>query len=268
MGDRLQRLAHGTVYGLHHRCLLKKSRRLGTRMRIAPNSIDFTGIRLRAHIRQYKRLAVFTTIEPLYNFLSTCLYIVSIVETAVGEFAMLCPKCNQLMEKKRIGDVLIDECLKCRGIWFDMGEIDDVKDEMAPELRWMDFELWRAQADFKVEFDPLFCPRCKNAALTAVTEKRSATVVRFCTQCGGTWLNAGDLANVIDALNTELDKRTATDHFKESLRQAAELVTGEKDRISEWKDLKAVLRLLKYRIFVENPKLSAVMQGLQKTLPL
>jgi len=52
------------------------------------------------------------------------------------------------------------------------------------------------------------------------------------------------------------------------LRLAAELVAGEKDRISEWKDLKAVLRLLKYRIFVENPKLSAVMQGLQKTLPL
>jgi Zn-finger nucleic acid-binding protein len=132
----------------------------------------------------------------------------------------------------------------------------------------MDFELWRAQAEFKVEFDPLFCPRCRDVALTAVTEKDSTTAVRFCTGCGGTWLDAGDLAKIIEALNTELDKRTAGDYFKESLKQAAELVTGKKDPISEWKDLKAVLRMLKYRIFVENPKLSAVMKGLQKTLPL
>lgn len=181
---------------------------------------------------------------------------------------MDCPKCHQPMESKSIGNVVIDECLKCRGIWFDPGEIDDVKDGIEPELRWMDFDLWRAQADFNVAHDPLFCPRCKNVALTAVTEKDSATVIRFCTQCSGTWLNAVDLANIIDALNTELDQRTAGDYVKEALKQAAELVTGAENPISEWKDLKAVLRLLKYRIFVENPKLSAVMKGLQKTLPL
>ncbi|MGA8020570.1 MAG: zf-TFIIB domain-containing protein [Desulfobacterales bacterium] len=181
---------------------------------------------------------------------------------------MNCPKCNQPMENKRMGDVAIDECRKCRGIWFDPGEIDDVKDRIEPEFRWMDFELWRAQAEFKVEFDPLSCPRCRDVALTAVTEKDSTTVVRFCTECGGTWLNVGDLAKIIEALNTELDRRTASDYFKESLKQAAELITGKKDPISEWKDLKVVLRLLKYRIFVENPKLSAVMKGLQKTLPL
>jgi Zn-finger nucleic acid-binding protein len=181
---------------------------------------------------------------------------------------MDCPKCHQPMESKSIGNVVIDECQKCRGIWFDPGEIDDVKDGIEPELRWLDFELWRAQADFQMEHDPLLCPRCKNVALTAVSEKDSATVVRFCTHCGGTWLNAGDLANIIDALNMELDKRNASDYFKESLKQAVKLVTGKEDPITEWKDLKAVLRLLKYRIFVGNPKLSAVMKGLQKTLPL
>ena len=181
---------------------------------------------------------------------------------------MNCPKCNQPLENKRIGDVFVDECLKCRGIWFDPGEIDTVKDGIEPELRWLDFNLWRAQADFQVESDPLFCPRCEGVALTAVSDPDSATNVRFCTQCGGTWLNANDFARIIEALNAELDSLTATDYLKESLKQAGELVTGKKEPISEWKDLKAVLRLLKYRIFVENPKLGVVMKGLQKTLPL
>ena len=181
---------------------------------------------------------------------------------------MNCPHCEQPMEKKHIGDVTIDECRKCRGIWFDPGQIDEVKDEVAPDLRWMDFELWRNQADFQVESDPLNCPRCTNSVLTKIIEEESGISVRLCSRCGGSWLSAVDLAKIIDALEAELDKRTASDYFKESFKQAGELLTGKGDPISQWKDLKAVLRLLKFRIFIENPKLNAVMKGLQKTLPL
>jgi Zn-finger nucleic acid-binding protein len=104
--------------------------------------------------------------------------------------------------------------------------------------------------------------------LTTVIEEESGIAVRFCPRCGGSWLNAVDLAKIIAALEAELDKRTASDYFKESFKQAGELLTGKEDPISQWKDLKAVLRLLKFRIFIENPKLNAVMKGLQKTLPL
>jgi hypothetical protein len=37
---------------------------------------------------------------------------------------------------------------------------------------------------------------------------------------------------------------------------------------SEWKDLKAVLRMLRYRVFVENPKIRNILMGIQKSLPL
>ena len=69
-------------------------------------------------------------------------------------------------------------------------------------------------------------------------------------------------------LATELDNLTAADYVRESLKQAANLVKNKEDPISDWKDLKAVLRLLKFRFFVENPKLDAVMKGFQKSLPL
>lgn len=181
---------------------------------------------------------------------------------------MNCPKCKQSMQSRTIGGTTIDECPQCRGIWFDPGKIDEVKNKIDPDLRWMDFRIWRKRADFKVVADPLFCPRCADTALTAVAERQSGTVMRFCALCGGAWLKREDFEKIIDALAQEAENRTASDYIKESLQQAADLFAGEKDLISEWKDLKAVLRLLKYRVFIENPKLESIMKGLQKTLPL
>lgn len=172
------------------------------------------------------------------------------------------------MQNKHIGDVTIDECMQCRGIWFDPGEIDEIKDEISSDLRWMDFELWRKKADFKVEFDPLNCPRCKESALTEVAEQVSGTSIRFCAQCRGNWLSVGDFAKIITALTTQVDNRTVSDYIKESLKQAGELLAAKENPISEWQDLKTVLRLLKYRFFVEHPKLKALLEDLQKTLPL
>ena len=159
---------------------------------------------------------------------------------------MNCPECQQPMTKKSRGDVTLDACPQCRGLWFDSGEIDDLKDQLVPpELRWTDFDLWRHQAGFEVSFDPLHCPRCQ-----------------------GSWMTAGDFAGIVSALTTELDNRTTADYVRESLKQAADLVKNKEDPISDWKDLKAVLRLLKFRFFVENPKLDAVMKGFQKSMPL
>lgn len=49
---------------------------------------------------------------------------------------------------------------------------------------------------------------------------------------------------------------------------AADIFTNPGRFISEWKDLKAVLRMLRYRVFVENPKLRSILAGIQNSLPL
>lgn len=132
----------------------------------------------------------------------------------------------------------------------------------------MDFELWRRKAEFEVASDPLQCPRCADIALTIMTDKETETSVRFCQRCQGSWMTAGDFAGIVTALSTELDHLTTADYFRESLEQAAELIANREDAISDWKDLKAVLRLLKVRFFVENPKFESVVKGFQKSLPL
>ena len=181
---------------------------------------------------------------------------------------MNCPQCHEPMQIQPIGDIVVDECKRCRGIWFDPGEIDELKDELSPELRWLDFKIWRREARFQVDFDPLACPRCHDIPLTTLTERESKAFLRFCTRCRGSWLEAVDLARIVEALARELDAKTASDYIQASLKQAAALFTGDKDLISEWQDLQAVLRLLKHRFFVENPNLDSLLQGLQKAMPL
>ena len=92
--------------------------------------------------------------------------------------------------------------------------------------------------------------------------------ILYCPACEGVWLDAGDLSKIITALSREADSISAPEYVRESLREASEILTRPKDLVSEWRDLKAVLRLLSYRIFAENPKLKSILQGLQKSLPL
>lgn len=41
-----------------------------------------------------------------------------------GEELFLCPRCKVNMEKLKKGDVILDVCLKCGGMWLDNGEIE------------------------------------------------------------------------------------------------------------------------------------------------
>jgi Zn-finger nucleic acid-binding protein len=181
---------------------------------------------------------------------------------------MNCPKCNTEMHTRKIEGVTIDECTRCRSFWFEPGEIDAIKDELEPDLRWLDFGIWKKHAEFKVAEDPIWCPKCQDLALTAVYDPATDTTVRFCTQCGGVWLKVEDFQRIIASMRKEAQSLSVPQYIRASLEQAEEIFTGKDDPVSEWRDLKAVLRLLTYRVFVENPKLNAVMMGLQKFLPL
>jgi Zn-finger nucleic acid-binding protein len=168
---------------------------------------------------------------------------------------MQCPECQKPMKQREIGDVQIDECPQCKGIWFDKDELEDAKDEIDPDLRWMDFGIWKQPARIHINDEPLKCPRCQKVAMRAIYYQGPDIDFTFCPFCKGVWLNAGDFKIIIDALNKEAQKKSVPEYVIASLKEASEIFTNPKRLISEWRDLKAVLRLLRYRVFVENPKL-------------
>jgi len=181
---------------------------------------------------------------------------------------MNCPECNVVMKKSTAPDVTVDECPQCKGIWFDKCELDRAKDEVDPDLRWMDFDLWKKEGEFRVTTPPKTCPRCLHTDLRALHYAEGDVTIHYCPRCEGIWIHAGDFYKILVALNKEAEEKSAADYVRASLKEASELITTPANFISEWRDLKAVMRLLKYRFFVENPKVRNLLIGLNKTLPL
>jgi len=185
---------------------------------------------------------------------------------------MQCPQCKLVnMQTMKMGPVAIDECAQCGGIWFDPGELDQVIGSADPDLRWLDIDFWKANTDFTVATDSRACPKCSRYYLTRLEDRATDTSVSLCSNCQGIWLDADQLNAIIQAVTRSANQMDSADYLKESLRQVADLIGAASKKpltISRWRDLRAVLRMLKYRIYSEHPKLVSMLVGAQKSLPV
>jgi uncharacterized protein len=109
--------------------------------------------------------------------------------------ALDCPRCNVgALEEIELGDVLVDRCDTCGGIWFDNGEIEQVTGggERAREI-----EVSIPPVENAVE--EMACPRCPEVALRRhEPEGQAGCVVHRCVSCAGTWLDRGRLRSIED----------------------------------------------------------------------
>ncbi len=184
---------------------------------------------------------------------------------------MQCPRCNLNLRTMKMGPVAIDECAQCGGIWFDQGELDQVIGTTDPDLRWLDIDFWKANSDFASAPDSMGCPKCSRYYLTRLEDRATQTSVALCGNCNGIWLDVDQLRGIIRAIARCADRMDSADYLKESLHQASDMIDAAAEKpvsISDWRDLKAVLRMLKYRIYSEHPKLVSMLVGAQKSLPL
>ena len=182
---------------------------------------------------------------------------------------MNCPECNsQKLKTYRVGDDQIQECPSCRGLWFAKGQLDSVKDEVLPEMGWLDMGHLKDRFDFRSRKETLHCPQCHEPTLTCMEDQKTKTEFRICTQCKGIWLATGQFLCFINLLLNEADERTASELAIIGLQQAKNFLMQPSSSITEWQNFKSVLLLLKHRVFIENPKLKSVVGGLEKSLPL
>ena len=178
-----------------------------------------------------------------------------------------CPKCASVLMPKSRGPVEIDECERCKGVWFDKDELRRAKDSMDPDLNWMDFEIWKHEDRFKAKASAINCPVCKTPA-RAVDYGSASVEVDYCPSCQGIWLDENEFKKIIASLEQELTSRSFSDYIKSSLEEAKEIIAGPESFVSEWKDFATVLRMMHYRMFVENPKLLEFVTAVQKANPL
>lgn len=180
---------------------------------------------------------------------------------------MKCPICKIELKKKMIKEIEIDECEKCKGMWFEDDELRKAKDAANGDLNWMDFEIWKHEDQFKTKSRNLPCPQC-NKVLVAINYADTNVEIDYCPTCKGTWLDKGEFKKIIETLTNELLTKPFSEYIKDSIEEAKEIITGPESFLSEWKDFTTVLRMMQYRLFVENPKLSNTVNSIQQANPI
>ena len=180
---------------------------------------------------------------------------------------MECPIDGTTLETRTVHSVEIEECLQCRGLWFQKGELAEAKDESVTDLNWLDFDLWSDQELFGSNWSSRECPQCRKKMAT-ISYGDTGVNVDYCVDGHGVWLDRGEFQAIIEALTAEISTKSASDYVTASLEEAIEVVIGDEGFISEWKDFLTVARMLQFRVLVENPKVAELINALQLTAPL
>jgi uncharacterized protein len=108
---------------------------------------------------------------------------------------MKCPACYNELSELQVGDLRVDVCHQgCGGIWFDAFELQRADEAADAEGE----ALLEIRRDESVKVDPLRkrdCPRCQGVKLHRhFFSARRRVQVDQCPNCGGYWLDAGELA--------------------------------------------------------------------------
>lgn len=120
------------------------------------------------------------------------------------DIRIICPKCNEVLDRLTVAGVEIDLCVGCSGIWLDRGELAQLRERAGfRDLR----ELKRLSegnravppSSHRVQ---LACPSC-TGTLAAVP--MGTVLIDACDHCEGIWLDRGELEEALSVIAPEGD---------------------------------------------------------------
>jgi len=123
-------------------------------------------------------------------------YTVGIAGAEAGAFmsgAMRCPKCRADMELVEYEGTEIDRCNICKGMWFDAGEIEALRDKQAAAAIDTGDASVGKQSN---TLDDYQCPRCGGAMVRLVDARQPHIWFETCSSCSGSFLDAGELRDL------------------------------------------------------------------------
>ncbi|HXE80570.1 MAG TPA: zf-TFIIB domain-containing protein [Vicinamibacterales bacterium] len=107
---------------------------------------------------------------------------------------MTCPKCSSPMEVVPVGDVEVDRCTACGGLWFDLLEEEAVKREAAAAA--VDTKEPASEAEQRRPAKR--CPRCHVPLLRMVDAGQPHVWYESCAVCFGSFFDAGEFRDLAD----------------------------------------------------------------------
>lgn len=132
---------------------------------------------------------------------------------------MECPVCSRVLSPVKAGGVTVDVCVNgCGGIWLDQFELQRLDDpvESAGELLNEVSESRGSDQSpsAKSSASKRNCPRCRDAVMMRhFFSPRRQVIVDECPQCGGFWLDAGELGAIRREMEEEGQVRQAVEDY-------------------------------------------------------
>lgn len=131
---------------------------------------------------------------------------------------MKCPACDCNMEEVVIKDIAVDVCKQgCGGLWFDKFELQKVDEphESAGE------SLLQISMERKVVTDHSVkrkCPKCEDIILMRhFFSVKKEVEVDECPNCGGFWLDYGELGQIRSQYSSEEERKRAAEEYFENI---------------------------------------------------
>lgn len=136
---------------------------------------------------------------------------------------MKCPACSSELSQIKVGDLVVDVCNEsCGGIWFDNRELQRVDE--ATELDLQPYLDIRHDLSVEIDFQARRnCPRCTSVILMRHGYAGHREVqVDSCANCGGIWLDYGELAQIRANSKADDAQGGKPDYFQQLVRQQRE----------------------------------------------
>lgn len=112
-----------------------------------------------------------------------------------------CPKCRQSRRKQSLhvtyyGEAEVDYCLRCKGLWFEAGELSSVQHDKAVDENCREFE---ASLGRFTGVSALHCPDCAEPLQQHHLIDEYTAEVGCCHSCSGVWVEREQLEEVAHA---------------------------------------------------------------------
>ena len=110
---------------------------------------------------------------------------------------LTCVKCTSVLDKARVGDVEVDLCPSCGGLWLDHGEIERIGRGKQADMDQLRKALTGSTAPDPASDTTTSCPACpgqlKEVDLGPVH-------IEYCGKCHGIFLDKGELDAAVTAV--------------------------------------------------------------------
>jgi Zn-finger nucleic acid-binding protein len=110
---------------------------------------------------------------------------------------LTCVKCTSVLDKARVGDVEVDLCPSCGGLWLDHGEIERLGRGKSEDLNRLRSALTGSAAPDAPSETTTACPACPGQLNVVVLGPIN---VEYCNKCHGIFLDKGELDAAVKAV--------------------------------------------------------------------